>query len=236
MNAPINDDLSESEAVEITGRIRAWVKQFPAEDVQRAFFGRIWIPMGYDSWAEWCDCELDGFRLRAPQRREIVAELAESGMSNRAIADVVGVSGQTVNNDVKSTAKNLAVDPDRTTVGKDGKARPAKRDIPTPEEWEAIAEKVEARDLQERKEKGTLAHTAFYLGVDGDLGSLIQRLRKVLNETKGFDADDFTELERTILTKSIGKVRALLGLVEMRVAGTADVDWDAELTKITEGN
>lgn len=48
-------------------------------------------------------------------------------MSNRAIADVIGVAPDTVDRDVKVTARNQAVDDDRKTVGQDGKARPASR-------------------------------------------------------------------------------------------------------------
>jgi hypothetical protein len=48
--------IAESEAQQITSRIREWVKAFPAEDVKLAYQGRIWLAMGYDSWAEWCGC------------------------------------------------------------------------------------------------------------------------------------------------------------------------------------
>jgi hypothetical protein len=111
-------DLTEDEATKITGRIRAWVKAFPAEDVKRAYFGRVWLPMGYDSWAEWCGCELGVFKLPAPERREVVTGLAEEGMSNRAIAAVVGVHSSTIDADRKSGAGNPAPP---TVTGQDGK-------------------------------------------------------------------------------------------------------------------
>jgi hypothetical protein len=61
-------DLAESDAVEITGGIRAWVNACPIDDIKRAFFGRVWLAMGYESWSEWCDSELDGFKLPAVER------------------------------------------------------------------------------------------------------------------------------------------------------------------------
>lgn len=125
-------DVTQAEAMVITGRIREWVQSFPAADVKQAYQGRVWIAMGYESWTEWCDSELDGFRLPAVERREIVAELAESGMSNRAIADVIGVTDMTVGRDL-STATNVAVDLDRRTIGKDGRARPAAQPAPKQE-------------------------------------------------------------------------------------------------------
>lgn len=53
---------------------------------------RLWgqigrLTMGSDSWSEWCDCELDGFKLPVVERTQAVVELAEHGLSNRAIAD-----------------------------------------------------------------------------------------------------------------------------------------------------
>jgi hypothetical protein len=112
-------DLTESEAQEITGRIRTWVREFPAEDVERAYFGRIWLALGYESWDEWCDCELGGFRLRLPidERRDVVAGLAESGMSNTSIADVIGVSEGTVRNDHKASGSQNY----EPVTGQDGK-------------------------------------------------------------------------------------------------------------------
>jgi hypothetical protein len=110
-------DLAADEATEITSRIRAWVRQSPIEDIKRAYFGRVWSAMGYDSWAEWCDCELDGFKLPAVERREVVSDLAQSGMSNRAIADVIGVGKSTVCRD----RENLPTVPNGTVTGKDGR-------------------------------------------------------------------------------------------------------------------
>lgn len=56
-------------------------------------------------------------QTRPAQRREVVAELAGSGMSNRAIADVIGVSHPTVINDRRSGGQNLP--PDKV-AGQDG--------------------------------------------------------------------------------------------------------------------
>jgi hypothetical protein len=110
--------LAESMAQQITSRIRTWVKAFPAADVACAYQGRIWLAMGYESWSEWCDCELGGFKVPPVQRREIVAELAESEMSNVAIADVIGVSRETVRRDLAGCTN---VHPDRKLTGQDGK-------------------------------------------------------------------------------------------------------------------
>lgn len=121
--------IAETEALNIvdaqliTSRIREWVKAFPAEDVKRAYLGRVWISLGYESWSEWCDSELGGFKLPAIERREVVAELSDAGMSNPAIADVIGVDQSTVYRD-KQGAGFANANP---VVGQDGKTyhRPA---------------------------------------------------------------------------------------------------------------
>jgi hypothetical protein len=109
-------DLTADEASEITGRIRAWVSDYPVADVKRAYFGRAWLAMGYESWQEWCAGELPGFKLPAVVRRDAVADLAKAGMSHRAIAEAAGVSRETVRRDVGGT--NVPPEP---ITGQDGK-------------------------------------------------------------------------------------------------------------------
>jgi IS30 family transposase len=46
-------------------------------------------------------------KLPAVERRGVVAELAESGMSNRAIADVTGASRETVRRDLTGTKQQM---------------------------------------------------------------------------------------------------------------------------------
>ena len=64
--------------------------------------------------------------LTREQRRDVVLTLRQQGWSSTRIAERLGVSDQTVLNDL-STSKFLEVElPDRT-IGKDGKSRPALR-------------------------------------------------------------------------------------------------------------
>lgn len=114
------NDLTRQEARVITRRIKKWVDEIPIGQIEMAYMGRIWLAMSYNSWSEWCEGELGGFKLPAPKRREVVAKLADVGMSNRAIADVVGVSLDTANRDVKAGERFRS--PDRKVIGQDGKA------------------------------------------------------------------------------------------------------------------
>ena len=82
----------------------------------KAFQGRAWVALGYESWDSYCDAEFDGGRLQLPreQRREVVASLAEAGMSTRAIAAATGMSHMTAARDLAGVA-NLTPDVDPVT-------------------------------------------------------------------------------------------------------------------------
>jgi transposase-like protein len=62
--------------------------------------GQGWTALGYDSWESLCTAEFrGGLHLPRPERRELVADLSEEGMSTRAIAPALGVHPDTVAND-----------------------------------------------------------------------------------------------------------------------------------------
>ena len=175
-------DLTPDEAEVITSRIRRWANSFPVEDVVRAFRGRIWVALAYDSWAEWCECELGGLKLPVPQRREVVSELAGAGMSNRAIADTIGVSRETVNRD-RATDTNVSVGEDRKTLGQDGRERaypPPKPPAPQPDPEIVDAEIVDPPTPSAPRRR-SLTDTARELGLESD---------KLAGRLERFAADD----------------------------------------------
>jgi hypothetical protein len=124
IDAEVDLDLAEAQA--ITGRIRTWIKDYPIEDVIRAYTGRVWLAMGYTSWGEWGFGEMNGFILPAPKRGEVGGRLADAGLSNRAAAAALGVSEGTIRNDRKAGAQDCAADCDVT--GQDGKTYRRKPD------------------------------------------------------------------------------------------------------------
>lgn len=132
-------DLTADEAEAVTGRIRLWVNTFPVEDVVLAFRGRVWIALAYDSWAEWCECELGGMKLPTPKRRQVVAGLSAEGMSNVAIGSALNVDEGTVRNDRRVSGSENS-EPDRQVLGQDGKTYTPpqpKTDDPEPEPLDA---------------------------------------------------------------------------------------------------
>jgi len=88
------------------------------------------------------------------------------------------------------------------------------------------ARKTASKLKDEHKER----HTAKYIQMEGDLGVAMQRIRKVLNDAEGVK---FSAEERELLTEALAKLRALLNLVDLRISGSTDIDWDAELERIS---
>lgn len=122
-------DLTVAEAIELTGRIRQTGERFAAL-ITSAWRGRVWVALGYESWAEWLDTELPGMALPQDERKQVVAELRAEGMSTRAIGAAVGVDQKTVVNDLRreeNSSPDAAVTTPSNVIGLDGKTytRPA---------------------------------------------------------------------------------------------------------------
>ena len=119
--------MTEPEARRATERIRtaldrvstAW--QDLAERVADAYSRRADLALGYGSWAEYTQAEFNVPTLATEVRRELVSLLSAQGMSTRAIAPVVGVTGQRVRQIVSEVASDLppetpAAEPRRQVV------------------------------------------------------------------------------------------------------------------------
>jgi transposase len=115
--------MTRDEARALTDRIAVHAGAALA-DIRKAWEGRADVALGYESWEAYCRAEFDGLQL-APrsERPALIASLVDAGMSNRAIADTLGVDSRTVDRAVASTAANAAVDLP-PSMGKDGKKRP----------------------------------------------------------------------------------------------------------------
>ena len=100
------EGLTPFEARELTDEIRQTLT-LGHDLLIRAFTGRAWTALGYATWDAYCAGEFSEarmVRLDREQRREIVAEMREAGMSNRAIASGLGVDERTVRRDPPTAA------------------------------------------------------------------------------------------------------------------------------------
>lgn len=74
-------------------------------------------------------------------------------------------------------------------------------------------------------------HGLRYVEVEGHLAAAKRRLTDALKVAQDVGFDD-EEIE--LITDSLAQVRAVLNLIDMRIAGKTDVDWDVELAKLTK--
>lgn len=115
--------FTAEEARELTDQIRHHFDA-AAPLIASAYQGRIWIALGYGDWQEYLVGEFGGpLRLGRDERQATVLELRQEGLSTRAIGDALGVSPQTVSNDL-ARPSNIGQLPE-TITGLDGKERPA---------------------------------------------------------------------------------------------------------------
>jgi hypothetical protein len=129
-------DLNATDARAITDKIRGSMGDLMLL-VARAWIGRVWLALGYESWADYIKGEFDRAPLYLPrdERKAVVALLRGQGMSQRPIADAVGVSQKTVDRDLDELSHDDSVVLPNKVIGLDNKERPAhpaKPDVPRP--------------------------------------------------------------------------------------------------------
>ncbi len=135
----VSTTLSADAAQAVTDRIRdSAVRALDAladieDSIAAAYAGRAWMALGYGSWEAYCEAEFSQTRLwtSVEERHERTVTLRDAGLSQRAIAAVLGISQPTVSADIThsvSTDRNESVDStDRTVAGIDGRVRPSSR-------------------------------------------------------------------------------------------------------------
>jgi hypothetical protein len=192
---------------------------------------------------------LVGRSLRAIQNvangyAAFVASQGDEGiLVTRSLADHIEAAGLGVEREAAtaavaeasgSTFANVAAnkrDEVTSTLGV-ARERAERRGTTVDEEVVNVAqhrERARQADREERQQRRRM-RTAEYMRYEANLGKAARALRAALD----MGDSEFADEERALLMATLANVRALLGLVEMRLAGTADVDWDAELTRLGE--
>jgi hypothetical protein len=181
------------------------------------------------AWEEYQQAKMAGpmgpGSARTPSDFRQLAKLSEERkQATKAIARVSGKAISTV-----ATSKRDEVD----AVVSLAQERAMKRKTTVEHEIEHVAERRErGRQVSDKlKKEQKHRHTARYIAAEGDIGVAMQRLRKLLDDVEGVD---FNDDERELLTEALGKLRALLNLLDIRITGATDIDWDKEFQKITE--
>lgn len=125
--------MGEADARDLIDSLKQAV-EIAERQIIRAWQGRAWLALGYESWDEMIAAEFTSHYIKiAPdERRAAAIEMAKHGMSTRAIAPALGVSHQTVANDLAAGVKDLTpgeadeedadAEPElREVTGRDGK-------------------------------------------------------------------------------------------------------------------
>jgi len=102
------------------------------------------------------------------------------------------------------------------------------------DEAKDIAERRrQTREMTQRqKAQKAEAKSIRFVEIEGHLAYAQRRLQDALQAAQDVG---FSDDEMELLRSSLDKIRALLNLLDLRMAGTLNVDWDGELQKITGG-
>lgn len=146
--------MSESDARALIDSLKQAV-EIAERQIIRAWEGRAWLALGYESWDEMAAVEFSSHYIKiAPdERRAKAIEMAKVGMSTRAIGSALGVSKSTISDDLRCPESDTSPDDDRAVpsaeppeaepsqvTGLDGKTypKPAPKPALTREEQRAI--------------------------------------------------------------------------------------------------
>lgn len=89
--------FNEAQARELTEEIKADYGALQVK-IASAWRGRVWLPLGYESWQDYVDTEFADVSIRPPKDLEaqVVRELRDAGMSTRGIATATELAQTTV--------------------------------------------------------------------------------------------------------------------------------------------
>jgi hypothetical protein len=166
------------------------------------------------SLREWVSDRLGGYvRLEVPERREAVAELADEGMSQREIGDVLGVDHKTVGRDLGASAPTELDVPEEPQVTEPGDTKPGADAPPDEPEGDAALEDaiLSSPDLQRGRWQ-----TAFMGAIAKSFGALSPF--DVRDVAQNADEDLLEELDRLAkdITNYAQRVRKLRPATELR--------------------
>jgi hypothetical protein len=178
----------------------------------KAYLGQAWLVLGYTSWGQYLIEEVRNKvptpKLTAVERREMVAWLAERGLSTRAIAPVVGAGRSTVSRDLAAGVP----DGTREVTGRDGKIYVV-RPNPDATDEELVAEHLGFAGHRHPDPNEQQRQEAQVVDVVGEL------LDEELRELVGVDRVRAILLQRMRATRT-----TLVDVANVLNSGAADVD------------
>lgn len=148
---------------------------------------------------------------------------AETEAATEAVAKARGVKFQTARNERPVEVRR---------VREIARQRAEDKGTSVEDEAAAIAETIAKRERQEaeqRKERARAGDLRFV-----EMEQYLDRAKRPLMDALKLARDiDWSDEHREVLEQTIANVRSLLGLIDVAIVGETDVDWDAELSRIT---
>lgn len=183
---------------------------------------------GYAAWREATTSDvvtLPGEPATLHDFRERERLTAERAMAVEAIAAQTGITFGAAAHPGRRGEVDAVLDIARHRAEKHG--------TPVEDEVVEVAEQRERSRKSARMTKDERAkrHAFRFMAIEGHLGKAYRSLQLALAEGEGVDWPDE---ERELLEHTIRRVRSMIDLVDLRIAGTTDVNWDAELAKLDE--
>lgn len=234
------------EAQERANRIRSGMRVLAdwQTDVIAAYTARDWAVLGYETWDAYLDGEYGEHRIQLPreQRREIVAGMAQAGMSTRAIGSALGASKDTVHRDLSSVSDET--DDARTVLSLDGRGRPASRPVAEENVWiePGPDEVVQAEIVDEpaRPEPPKLKRRPLpeaFTEAGRDLSRAAERLDRLAQDDRFTKNRDTTHHQLPELLGALDNTTRLIQAMRLDQAQTTEEArrwWATSLHKISD--
>jgi predicted transcriptional regulator len=186
--------------------------------LEQAYDGKIDVALGYPSWTKWFSENVTITPTDRAERQAWAAAMSGKGMSQRAIAEVLGCDQKTVSNDLR-TEENSSVEPDAKVTSLNGSRRPkhpkpkakARNDIDQLVDLDKKIDKADAEAARSLNDvRQNIAKTVH------NLGDMFVSMPKVFNKRIGDAlaglieevAPKLTETQRNQIAKAVMAVDA----------------------------
>lgn len=161
----------------------------------------------------------DGIRLaqQSAEQQEFTEAIAEG--SHEPVGRVARGDNRRRRNEIIDRAR-------QREERRGGRAVDHARDIADEERRASAARQT--RRTQERERR-----SIRYVHIEGHLAGAQRRLMQALREAEGVD---FSDEEMELIRTSLAQVKAVLNLLDLRMAGEVDIDWTAEMANLGLGD
>lgn len=197
---------------------RVTITQY-ARDVARVQTTIRTMVRGYEMWVDVRDHE----HLTL---RDCITKASQSSDTTAAVEAVAKVTGKALSTVERFDKAEVIAVRDEARDRAESKGTTVEEEVDHVAKWRAKGRKSRAKRDAARKQR----HSMRFIEVDGALTAVRKALAATL--VKATDVP-FDEEERQMMDDSITKLEAVLALLKLELTGKSNIDWDAELAKLS---